>query len=159
MSEEPPEHRRFARHLAALEALETVGDPEEAEAVTTVLRDEDATMAQSAVLRHVDRTALRLLADPAFPAWVRALTGVVAGRHFLTRRLEEWTLLRAIAVGGPWTPEELTTSSDWCQRTAVSERVQPSPEALALLAAHGRTRRVRNAATRRGGGSTRPAGV
>jgi hypothetical protein len=159
VSEEPPEHRRFARHLAALEALEAVGNTGEAEVVNTVLRDEDATMAQSAVLRHIDRTALRLLADPFFPAWAHALTDVVAGRHLLTRRLGEWTLLRAIAVGGPWTPEELTASSDWCQRTAVGHSSTPSPEALALLAAHGRTRRVRNAATRRGAGGARPAGV
>ncbi|MER5227581.1 hypothetical protein [Streptomyces flaveus] len=146
IDEEPAEHRRFARYLSA---LETVAEADEAELVTAVLQDEDAPMAQSVVVRHVDRRAAELLADSRFTAWAHTLTGVVAEYHFLTRRLQEWSLLRAITLGDPWAPEELTTTSDWCQRTVTTGQVATSPEALTLLAEQGRTRRVRNAATRR----------
>lgn len=147
--EEPPEHRRFADYLAA---LETVAWEDEADLVADVLRDEDAVMAQSAVVRHVDRRAAHLLTDARFTAWAAAVAPVVAGRDFLTRRLAEWSLLRAIALDEPdkpWVPEELTAASDWCQRTATSTPAVASPRALAALADHGRTRRVRAAAADR----------
>ncbi|MFF6783038.1 hypothetical protein [Streptomyces sp. NPDC012510] len=146
IEEEPAEHLRFRRYLTALEA---VAEADEAELVAAVLRDEDAAMAQSAVVRHLDRRAARLLPDSRFTAWVHTMTGVVAERAFLVRRLREWALLGAIARGEPWAPEDITTASDWFQRTAVTERAAALPEALTLLAEHGRTRRVRNAATLR----------
>ncbi|MGW6905860.1 hypothetical protein [Streptomyces sp. NPDC054940] len=144
--QEPAEHRRFADHLAALEA---VSEADEIDLVTAVLRDEDAVMARGAVGRHLDRRADRLLTDSRFPAWAHTLAVVIAEHEFLARRLREWTLLRRIALGEPWTAEELAGASDWCQRTIVSARVMTSPEALGLLAARGRTRRVRNAAAGR----------
>lgn len=146
IEEEPAEHRRFGRYLTALEAVAEGG---EVELVAAVLRDEDAAMAQSAVVRHIDRRAAQLLADTRFTAWARTMTGVVAERAFLVRRLREWALLGAITRGEPWAPGALTMASDWCQRTAVSDRIAASHEALTLLAAHGRTRRVRNAAALR----------
>ncbi|MET9952509.1 hypothetical protein ABZ135_13320 [Streptomyces sp. NPDC006339] len=152
---EPPEHRRYAAYLAALEAVTgadaaagPTGGPDEADLVAHVLRDEDPVMAQSAVIRHVDRRAAALLTAPGFVTWCTALTGAVAGRDFVLRRLGEWTLLRAITLGEGWTPEALATASDWCQRTAVSGRFPVSSSALSLLAEHGRTRRVRTAAAR-----------
>ncbi|MDF9811955.1 hypothetical protein [Streptomyces sp. SPB162] len=145
IAEDPAEHRRFTRYLTA---LDTVTETDEAKLVAAVLRDADATMAQSAVVRHIDQRAARLLTDPRFTTWAHTLTGVIAERDFLTRRLQEWTLLRAIALGETWASEELTSASDWCQRTAATGQLATSPEALILLAEHGRTRRVRNAATR-----------
>ncbi|MFF5970128.1 hypothetical protein ACFY7C_01235 [Streptomyces sp. NPDC012769] len=148
---EPAEHRRYAAYVTALDAFaEAKGADEAGEAalVLAVLRDEDQVMAQSAVVRHVDRRAAEFLTDPRFPGWCQALSGAVAGRDFPTRRLREWSLLRAIALGEPWTPEELSAATDWCQRTAVDGRFPVSPAALTLLAEHGRTRRVRNAAVR-----------
>lgn len=147
--EEPPEHRRYAAYLAA---LETVAREDEADLVADVLRDEDAVMAQSAVVRHLDRRAALLLTDARFSSWAAAVAPAIAGRDFLTRRLAEWTLLRTIALDGPnepWAADELTAASDWCQRTATSTRAVASPRALALLADHGRTRRVRAAAADR----------
>jgi hypothetical protein len=141
--EDPAEHSRFARYL---KALETVTEPDEVELVAAVLRDEDVAMGQSAVVRHIDRRALHLMTDSRFTVWAEGLTAVIAERDFLTRRLREWTLLRAIALGEPWVPEELVTASDWCQRRATTGEVATSPGALHLLAEHGRTRRVRNAA-------------
>ncbi|HZF89070.1 hypothetical protein [Streptomyces sp.] len=144
--EEPAEHRRFARYLQALEA---VAEADEAGLVAAVLGDEDATMADSAVSRHLDRRAAALLDGPAFGEWTGTMAEVVAGRAFLTRRLLEWNLLHSIARGGSWAAGELTEASDWCQRTAVTTSVISDPEALRLLARHGRTRRVRVAAGRR----------
>ncbi|MFE1825951.1 hypothetical protein [Streptomyces yangpuensis] len=143
----PPEHWRYFRHLDSLAAVPGEDAEAEAEAVTAVLRDPDRVMAESAVVTHLDRRAAGLLADDAFTAWARAMAGVLAGRAFPERRLREWCLLTAVTRGKPWSPAELTGSSDWCQRTAV--RLLTSYEALELLAADARTRRVRNAAAER----------
>ncbi|WP_392753206.1 hypothetical protein [Streptomyces sp. LN590] len=143
LDEEPAEHRRFARYLQALEA---VAETDEVALVAAVLHDQDATMADSAVGRHLDRRAADLLTDAKFTAWAQTLTEVIADRDFLTLRLREWTLLRTIALGEPWTAEELTGATDWFQRMAAATQIAPSPEALRLLAERGRTRRVRNAA-------------
>ncbi|MFE5097400.1 hypothetical protein ACFRCI_45780 [Streptomyces sp. NPDC056638] len=143
--EEPAEHRRFAHYL---QALETVAEADEADLVAAVLRDQDATMADSAVGRHLDRRAAGLLTEPRFTAWAQTMTEVIADRDFLTRRLHEWTLLRTIVLGKPWTAEDLASASDWFQRMAAAPQIVTSPEALRLLAERGRTRRVRNAANR-----------
>ncbi|MFI6607950.1 hypothetical protein [Streptomyces sp. NPDC050507] len=59
LDEEPAEHRRFARYL---QNLETVAEEDESDLVEALLRDEDATMADSAVdRRSADRTRVRLL--------------------------------------------------------------------------------------------------
>ncbi|MFF7776419.1 hypothetical protein ACFZCG_18575 [Streptomyces tanashiensis] len=142
-NEEPAEHRRFARYLKALEA---VAEASEVELVAAVLRDEDAAMANSAVLRHLDRRAAGLLAGPRFTAWAQAVAEVIARREFLTLRLREWTLLHTIALGGSWDAESLAGASDWLQRKMTSTEAVTSVEALRVLAAQGRTRRVRHAA-------------
>lgn len=139
------EHWRYALHLESLAAAPDTAA--EADAVAAVLRDPDPVMAESAVVTHLDRRAARLLADEAFPAWAHALGAVLAGRTFPERRLSEWTLLRAVDGGGPWSAADLTAASDWCQRTAAQSVT--SYEALTLLAADARTRRVRNAAAER----------
>ncbi|MFE7713384.1 hypothetical protein ACFU6I_48580 [Streptomyces sp. NPDC057486] len=138
------EHQRFARYL---HELAVVRDEDEAELVTSILRDSDTTMAQSAILRHLDRHAAQLLTGEGFTAWARTMAEISTEREFLARRLREWTLLRSITVGEPWGPEEVTTGSDWFQRKAVE--TLPSPAVLTLLAEAGRTRRVRADASRR----------
>ncbi|GAA3373127.1 hypothetical protein [Streptomyces racemochromogenes] len=144
--EEPPEHRR---HAGYLRALDSVSEAEEAALVATVLRDEDAVMAESAVNHHLERRAAQQLTGPRFPAWAAMMATVIGDRAFLTRRLREWTLLRSLVLDEPWTYEEVLTASDWFQRTAAAAELVTSPAALSLLAEHGRTRRVRNAASRR----------
>ncbi|MER6202581.1 hypothetical protein ABT234_35075 [Streptomyces sp. NPDC001586] len=144
--DEPPEHRRYAHYL---ELLESVQEADEAGLVAAVLRDDCVVMAESAVNRHLERRAAQLLTDAHFPDWARTTAAVIGDRAFLSRRLREWTLLRAIALDEPWTAEEVTGASDWFQRTAAAAQAVSSPEALDLLAEHGRTRRVRNAATLR----------
>lgn len=138
------EHQRFARYL---HELAIVGDEDEADLVTRILRDSDTTMAQSTNFRHVNRRAAHLLTDEGFTDWARAMAEISAEREFLARRLHEWTKLRSITVDEPWGPEEVTTGSDWFQRKAVE--TLPSPAVLTLLAEAGRTRRVRADASRR----------
>ncbi|MFI7615853.1 hypothetical protein ACIBP6_32005 [Nonomuraea terrae] len=138
------EHQRFARYL---QDLAQVHQENEADLVSLILRDSDATMAQSAVARHLDHRAARLLADARFPGWAYTVATVIAEWEFLTRRLREWTLLRSITMGDPWTAEDLTTASDWFQRKAAETLT--SPAALTLLISAARTRRVRAAASRR----------
>ncbi|MFD7412474.1 hypothetical protein ACFVZ3_40695 [Kitasatospora purpeofusca] len=145
--DEPPEHRRYAQYLLA---LESVAEAEEAGLLAAVLRDEDRSMAEAAVNQHLERRAAEQLTGPGFPAWAALTAEVVGERAFLVRRLREWTLLRSLALDEPWSEEELLTASDWFQRTVVTTRLVTSPAALGLLAERGRTRRVRNAASRRG---------
>ncbi|MER6780857.1 MULTISPECIES: hypothetical protein [unclassified Streptomyces] len=142
-----PEHWRYARHLEALAAAALGAGEAEAEAVAAVLRDRDPVMAESAVVTHLDRRAAQLLADARFPGWARAMGTAIGARAFPGRRLREWTLLKAIADGEPWSPAELTAASDWCQRTAAQSL--SSYEALDQLAATARTHRVRSAAAAR----------
>ncbi|XQE77730.1 hypothetical protein ACN24L_01425 [Streptomyces microflavus] len=142
LDEEPAEHGRYRRYL---QALDGVAETDEADLVTTVLRDPVMSMAQAAVNHHLERRAAQLLTDPAFTAWAQMMATAVADRSFLTRRLSEWTLPRAIALDEPWTAEDLTTASDWFQRTASTAQIVTSSEVLSLLAERGRTRRVRNA--------------
>lgn len=115
--------------------------------MAAVLRDPDPVMAESAVVTHLDRRAAGLLADEAFPAWSQALGAAIGGRTFAARRLREWTLLKAVTRGEPWAAEDLLAASDWCQRTAAQSL--HAEEALRLLAAAARTRRVRNTAAQR----------
>ncbi|MFG3140024.1 hypothetical protein ACGFZA_27930 [Streptomyces sp. NPDC048211] len=146
LDEEPPEHLRYRSYL---QDLEDVSEADEAALVATVLNDPHVSMAEAAVNRRLERRAADLLTDPAFTAWANTFATVIGDRPFLARRLREWTLLRAVALDEPWTAEELTTATDWFQRTATVVRVVTSHEALSLLAERGRTRRVRNAANRR----------
>lgn len=45
-------------------------DPDEVDLVSRVLTDPDRTMAQSAVLRHLDRRAASLCLGPSYEGWV-----------------------------------------------------------------------------------------
>ncbi|MFD6187611.1 hypothetical protein [Streptomyces goshikiensis] len=142
---EPPEYWRYTLHLDSLAAAPD--EAAEAERMAAVLRDPDRVMAESAVVTHLDRRAAQLLADERFRDWARAVGAVLDGRAFPVVRLREWTLLKSVHQGEPWSVAELSGASDWCQRTAVA--LLTSYEALGLLAEAGRTRRVRNAAAQR----------
>ncbi|MFC9538232.1 hypothetical protein ACFT38_48560 [Streptomyces sp. NPDC056975] len=138
--EEPAEHLRFAAYLSE---LEQVSDADEADLVSEVLTDPDQTMAQSAVLRHLDRRATDIHPGPAYESWAEWMTQVTVRHPFLARRLQEWSLFRAITFGQPWRRDALLESSDWLQlKTAAG----PNTEAIEVLVEHGRTKRIRNTA-------------
>lgn len=139
--DEPPEHVRFAAYL---QALEQVADPEELGLITTVLTDPDQAMAQSAIVRHLDRRASSLCPGPGYEPWAQLMTEATARHPFLAQRLREWSFFRAIKLAQPWDADTLTASSNWLQR-----KIAESPDAadaLAVLAENGRTKRIRNAA-------------
>lgn len=138
--DEPAEHLRFA---ARWRELEQVAGADEAAPVGAVLRGPDRVMAESAVVRPLDRRAGDLHLGPAWEAWAESMARATAGRPFPARRLREWTLLRAIARSRPWHPDALLTASDWLRRTAAASS---NAAALEILAEHGRTRRIRDAA-------------
>ncbi|WP_217168690.1 hypothetical protein [Streptomyces sp. AC512_CC834] len=138
--EQPAEHLRFAAYLRE---LAQVTDAEETAVVTKVLTDPDQTMARSAVLRHLDRRATTLYLGPAFEPWAQALTQAAEHHPFLSRRLQEWSLLRAVILGQPWRSGDLLESSDWLQHNAAATS---DTKALQILADSGRTKRIRNAA-------------
>ncbi|WP_328752926.1 hypothetical protein OHT57_45965 [Streptomyces sp. NBC_00285] len=136
----PDEHVRFAAYL---DKLEHVAEATEIDLVSRVLTDADLTMAQSAVLRHLDRRAAALYPDPAYEGWAQAMTQATIDHPFLAQRLREWSLFRAIMLKLPWQPENLLASTNWLQlKTAVGTNT----EAIEILAEAGRTKRIRNTA-------------
>ncbi|WP_051942872.1 hypothetical protein [Streptacidiphilus rugosus] len=136
----PDEHVRFAVYL---DRLQQVADADEVELVGRVLTDPHRTMAQSAVLRHLDRRAADLLSDPAYEEWAQAMTRATIDNPFLARRLREWALFRAVTLELPWRPDDLLASSDWLQlKTAAGTNT----EAVEILAEAGRTKRIRSTA-------------
>ncbi|MGW7264854.1 hypothetical protein [Streptomyces sp. NPDC054842] len=138
--EEPAEHLRFAAYLTE---LEHVSDADELDLVSEVLTDPDQSMAQSAVLRHLDRRATDIHSGPAYEPWAERMTQVTVRHPFLAHRVREWSLFRAITFGQPWRRDALLESSDWLQlKTAAG----PNTEAVDVLAEHGRTKRIRNTA-------------
>ncbi|MGW8768177.1 hypothetical protein ACWGN5_37510 [Streptomyces sp. NPDC055815] len=136
----PDEHIRFAAYL---DNLRQVADADEVDLVRRVLTDPDPSMAQSAVLRHLDRRAAVLYPGPAYEGWAQAMTRATIDHPFLTRRLREWSLLRAVTLGLPWQPDDLLASSN---RLQLMTATGTNTEAIGILAEAGRTKRIRNAA-------------
>jgi hypothetical protein len=140
IQQNPDEHGRFAAYL---EQLQHVAETDEVDLVSGVLSDPDQTMAQSAVLRHLDRRAADLHPGPAYEKWAQAMTGATTDHPFLAQRLREWSLFRAVALKLPWQPDDLLASSNWLQlKTAAGTNT----EAIEVLAESGRTKRIRNIA-------------
>ncbi|MGW4382279.1 hypothetical protein [Kitasatospora sp. NPDC004531] len=136
----PDEHVRFAAYVAE---LRRVADLDEVDLVSRVLTDPDRTMAQSAVLRHLDRRAADLYPGLTYEGWVQAMTRATIDHPFLAQRLWEWSLFRAVMLKLPWQPDDLLASSSWLQLKAAAGT---NTEAVELLAEAGRTRRIRSTA-------------
>ncbi|MGW3634928.1 hypothetical protein ACWD7F_33105 [Streptomyces sp. NPDC005122] len=138
--EEPDEHVRFWNYLSE---LEQVAQANEVALVSRVLTDPVQTMAQSAVLRHLDRRAADLHWGPDYEFWAEKMTQATTRYPFLTQRLHEWFLFRAVSLRQPWRPDALLDASNWLQlKTAEASNAA----ALEILADRGRTKRIRNTA-------------
>ncbi|MEU0585435.1 hypothetical protein [Streptomyces sp. NPDC006132] len=140
---EPDEH---VRYKAYLDEFAQVADPDEAGLIGRVLADPDVIMAQAAVLRHLDRRAAVLCAEPGWEEWAQVMARAVVRHPFLIRRLREWSLFRAVTLRLPWQQDDLLAASDWLQLKAAAG---PDPDALAVLADRGRTKRIRSTARTR----------
>jgi hypothetical protein len=137
---EPDEHVRWQQYR---HALSEAAAAEEMAVVSEVLADPDTAMASSVVVAHVDVRAAALLRESDYVAWASRISDAAKDHPLVVQRVLEWSLYREITIGLPWTAETLVAASDWLQRK-VSED-SSSPEALAVLATSGRTRRIRNA--------------
>ncbi|MFF4382528.1 hypothetical protein [Kitasatospora sp. NPDC001547] len=141
---EPDEHVRFARYRRAFAEVA----PEDAAGLAArVLTDPETSMASCAVCEYLDRRAAELLTGPGFPAWHREMAGATASDPFAVRCLRDWALLRAIVLDEPWAEERLLTAGNRLQARLAEESA--ARQVLSLLAASGRTRRVRNIAASR----------
>ncbi|WP_079275132.1 hypothetical protein [Streptomyces phaeoluteigriseus] len=145
---EPAEHARYAEYLRA---LADVPPAEEPALIRRILTDPDPQMAGAAVIRHMDRRGEALHASPS-ATWHEWADGVREAlgptpRPFLLTRLHEWTYIHTLTTSDHWDPAHLSTASDWLQRRLTQTPGIPAA-ALAHLAEHGRTRRVRGAAGR-----------
>lgn len=146
MSSEPAEHTRFRDYVRA---LSVVPDTDETTLIADILADPDHTMAEAAILGHLDRRASALGDGEMFQAWAQHLAEVLHERMLPARRLREWSLIADVESGRAWDSTDLVEASDWLQRHVANHSV--SPEALTVLTAQGRTRRIRNAARARRG--------
>lgn len=134
------EHVRFAVYL---DKLQQVADANEADLVSRVLADPERTMAQSAVLRYLGHRATDLYLGPAYSGWVQTMTQATIDHPFLTWRLREWPLFRAVTLKLPWQPDNLPASSNWLQlKTAAGTNAKAGE----ILAEAGRTKRIRQTA-------------
>ncbi|WP_393072973.1 hypothetical protein [Streptomyces sp. LN704] len=141
---DPDEHVRFARYRRS---FDEVAPADAAALIARVLADPDQRMANSAVCEYLDRRAAELLTDPGYPAWHLEMTGPVGVDDFSTRRLNEWTLLRAMTLSEPWDAENLLAASNWLQLHTAEK--SSAMTVLEALAESGRTRRIRNIAKSR----------
>lgn len=146
---EPAEHVRFRAYVRA---LSQVSDAEEFALLAEVLEDPDRTVADAAVLGHLDRRAVALADPEEFTTWSRQIAGILRGRELPGRRLREWSVLKDIDSGQSWSTAELIEASDWLQRRLAEH--SGSHLALTVLADQGRTRRTRNTARARLGQRT-----
>jgi hypothetical protein len=88
----------------------------------------------------MDRRAADLHSRPGYEAWAQAMAQALIDRPFLARRLQEWSLFRAITLKLSWQSDDLLASSNWLQlKTATGTNT----EALEILAEAGRTKRIR----------------
>ncbi|MCZ4124680.1 hypothetical protein [Streptomyces sp. H39-S7] len=138
------EHLRFARYRRA---FDEVAPADTVALIARVLTDPDRGMASSAVCEYLDRRAGELLTNPGYPSWCLEMTGPVAVDDFSTRRLNEWTLLRAMTLSEPWDAENLLAASNWLQLHAAEK--SSAMTVLEVLAESGHTRRIRNIAKSR----------
>lgn len=100
-------------------------------------------MAQSSVLRHLDRRAHELHPQPVYEPWAEMMTRATIRYPFLTQRLQEWSLFRAVMLGQLLHPDALLESSNWLQLNTAKAS---DAAALEILAVSGRTKRIRNSA-------------
>ncbi|WKX09485.1 hypothetical protein [Streptomyces sp. NL15-2K] len=125
--------------------MEQVTASDEPDLIRRILADPDQTMARSAIVRHIDRQAATRYSTPAYDAWAESVAQATAGNPFLTQRLRDWALLRSIAVTQQWDPASLAEAPNWLQLKIAATPAIPSA-ALTLLAAEGRTKRIRHTA-------------
>jgi hypothetical protein len=139
-------HARFHELSAAVRE----GQPDDdAALLATLLAEPDRLMAESVLASLVDTRAEVRGSAASFAAWVERVLDAVGGDGFIARRVQEWTLFKALQSGAPVDREALAAATNWLQRKVIEEA--DSAAVLTVLGEVGRTKRVRNLAKTRAG--------
>ncbi|MEU4254440.1 hypothetical protein AB0F15_44325 [Amycolatopsis sp. NPDC026612] len=153
------EHVRWAAYqcIVAVAAASGRRDGDRA-LVATIVRDPRGTMATAAVVDLVDRIAAKTAGAAGFRHWSAEILSETdrfateANREFVRRRVREWLFWLSIKDGHVPSEAELAEVTPWMQRLLAAGPTSPPP-VLALLAASGATRKIRNIAKNRGRGT------
>ncbi|WP_370935333.1 hypothetical protein [Amycolatopsis sp. cg13] len=141
------EHVRSAAYRRVISAS---GGADRRELAAVLVRDPEPLTAKTAVVELVDHLAGET-ADPA--EFLRRAAEIVeeAGRlapakdrEFVRQRVRDWELWLETENGRVLDVADLESASDWMQRRLAD--FSASRQVLALLAEHGRTKRIRNTA-------------
>lgn len=139
-------HARFACYTSLLERI-SPGAENELALTAAILGDPDEAMGQAVLVGHLARRAWELSSSAAYRAWRLSVGEVIMQTSFLWNRASEWESFWCWCEGQPIAAFELRTMSDWLQRRLADHTDQM--HVLALLAEHGRTKRVRHTAAAR----------
>jgi hypothetical protein len=145
-------HARFHQLSAAVRDSRPDDDPA---LLAALLAEPDRIMAESVLTSLVDSRAEEL-GSAAFAAWAEPVLDAVGADGFITRRVQEWSLFKALQSGKSVDRGALAAASNWLQRKVVEEA--DSAAVLAVLGEVGRTTRVRNLAKTRAGRLRSPGG-
>ncbi|MEV6973019.1 hypothetical protein [Kitasatospora sp. NPDC093806] len=135
------EHVRYGLYVRSLKDSEA--DVED-RVVEIVLRDPDRTMAQAALVDHVDRLALEIRELESFCRRVDRVGEQAGELAFLRQRIREWILAKTSAVDPDSVIEDVLGSSHWLQRGLADS--SESVVLLEALAERGLTRKIKNRA-------------
>lgn len=141
------EHARSAAYRRVIAAAVA---PSPRDLAAVLARDPEPLTAKTALVNLVDHLATT---DPSKfqqqAAEIAAETNQLApqNREFVRQRLLDWNLWLATENGQTPSVASLSSASDWMQRRLAD--YSASPQTLALLAEHGRTKKIRNTAANR----------
>ncbi|ATY13808.1 hypothetical protein CU254_27795 [Amycolatopsis sp. AA4] len=144
------EHVRSAAYRRVVAAR---GGAAPRELAAVLVRDPEPLTAKTAVVELVDQVA-RETADPA--EFRRRAAGIVAeadrlgpvkDREFVRQRARDWEVWLETENGRVPDVAELESVSDWMQRRLAD--FSASRQVLAVMAEHGRTKKIRNTAANR----------
>lgn len=146
-------HARFHQLSAAVRDSGPDDDPA---LLAALLAEPDRIMAESVLTSLVDSRAEELGFAAAFAAWAESVLDAVGADGFIARRVQEWSLFKALQSGESVDSGALAAASNWLQRKVVEEA--DSAAVLVVLGEAGRTKRVRNLAKTRAGRLRSPGG-
>ncbi|MEW1910634.1 hypothetical protein AB0442_19650 [Kitasatospora sp. NPDC085895] len=139
------EHVRYWLYQECLAARPSSADEERI--VEIVVRDQDAAMAESTLVWHVDRLAPDVATAEAFADRVGVLAGQAPDFAHLQARIGQWALVKRAEADPEGSVATVLAGGLWLQRKVAD--TSRSPALLGALADHGAARKTRNTAADR----------
>ncbi|GAA1083356.1 hypothetical protein [Kitasatospora arboriphila] len=139
------EHLRYRLYQECLAACPSAADEERI--VEIVVRDQDAAMAESTLVWHVDRLAPDFTTAEDFADRVSTLAGQAPGFAFLQARIGQWVPVKRAEADPEGSVAAVLAGNLWLQRTIAD--TSRSPVLLGVLAERGAARKLRNTAADR----------